>query len=151
MFFVSLVVNVSSPSLTHKFVQYPSYTDNVERFSEFRGSPDMMSSLGALSGHPVQPTEYSPSPRKYHVASRSHSPAGDRLVDSMLGKDTDNVSTVHVCVLDLFCPHPHTPCSIQHESVRSLWMRMWMYMYVYCRRVSILDYKLRLFPMFAFN
>lgn len=54
----------------------------------------MLSSLGAHSGHPVQPTEYSPSPRKYHVASRSHSPAGDKLVDSMLGKDADNVSCI---------------------------------------------------------
>ena len=44
-----------------------------------------------LYSNQVQTTEYSHSPRKYHVASRSHSPAGDRLVDSMLGKDTDNV------------------------------------------------------------
>lgn len=43
----------------------------------------------------TQTSEYSPSPRKYHVASRSRSPAGDRLADSMLGKDTDNVKLFH--------------------------------------------------------
>ena len=63
--------------------------------------------LGAHSGLPFQPAKYSPSLWKYHVVSRSNSPAGDRLVDSMLGKDTDNVSHVHVCVLNLFHPHPH--------------------------------------------
>lgn len=61
----------------------------------------------SLYSSQVQPTEYSPSPRKYHVASRSHSPAGDRLVDSMLGKDTDNVirlttcSSLSCCEIDL--------------------------------------------------
>ena len=90
----------------------------------------MLSPLGSHSGHPVQPTDYSPSPRKYQVASRSHSPAGDGLVDSMLGKDADNVSHI-IMGTYLQQPHPHTHLSIQKKFVRGLWIRM--YMYMYCR------------------
>ena len=68
--------------------------DSIDRKSDLRGSPDVLSSRfghSSLYNSQVQTSEYSPSPRKYHVASMSHSPAGDNLVDSMLGKDTDSV------------------------------------------------------------
>ena len=51
-----------------------------------------------------------PSPRKYHVASISHSSTGDHLVDSVLGKDTDNVKIyytslgfLHAVVMTIMC------------------------------------------------
>lgn len=44
-----------------------------------------------------QIAEFSPSPRKYHVASRSHSPSGDKSVNSILGKETDTVKHPVAC------------------------------------------------------
>ena len=68
------------------------FLDSIDRKSDLRGSPDVLSPRhSSLYNSQVQAAEYSPSPRKYHVASMSHSPAGDHLVDSMLGKDTDSV------------------------------------------------------------
>ena len=64
----------------------PSVTG--ERLVDYRGSPDVQS---GLYGSQVQSSEYSPSPRKYHIATRSHSPGGEKLKDSLLYWNTEAV------------------------------------------------------------
>lgn len=91
--YLHIVIKSVEAKFDH-YVFYDVFLDSIDRKSDLRGSPDVLSPLfghSSLYNSQVQTAEYSPSPRKYHVASMSHSPAGDHLVDSMLGKDTDSV------------------------------------------------------------